>query len=196
MTLSSSQPAVPIQRIGLLTVAYSAAYLGAAWLDLATTALALTRSGASEGNVYATDAHAYAAIKAWLITAAGGIVVVAFLLFGALNAGRVGEIWLSRPMRSFARFYVNPFAPAVIDRSPLHALSWAVAFVPLRLLAAANNVLIWKTGTAPLGWLVGVASNATTPLVGFWLVMGTLYCLLAVAAAPMAARLIRWLRQA
>jgi hypothetical protein len=61
----------------------------------------------------------------------------------------------------------------------------------LRLLAAGNNVLICYYGTAPLGRLVGVASRYTSPAIGFWLVLGPLFYLLAIALSPLAAVLIR-----
>jgi len=81
-----------------------------------------------------------------------------------------------------------------MDRSPLHMLSFVIAFVPLRLLAAANNLLIHYYGTAPLGRLVGLVSRQTSPAAGFWLVMGTVFYLLGFASGPAAARLIIWLR--
>jgi hypothetical protein len=197
MTTSSPEviSSVSMRRILLLAGLYALAYLAASWLDLWTTGLALTRPGASEGNVYATTGAAYISTKAWLITGVGGAVVEAFLLFAALNAGRVAETWLRRPVRSFAKLYVNPFAAGVIDRSPLQAMCFVIAFVPLRLLAAANNTMIWETGRAPLGELIGRASNATTPLIGFWAVMAPLFYLLAFACAPAAVRVIRWLRR-
>ncbi len=49
---------------------------------------------------------------------------------------------------------LNPWSKAVIDRPPLHALSYAIPFVALRLLAAANNLLISACGLAPPGSLV------------------------------------------
>ena len=183
------------RRTALLAIAYALAFVFAAWLDLSTTALALTRAGASEGNVYATTADGYAAARAWLITGLGGVVVEGYLLFGALNAGKAAEVWLQRPIRSFAKFYINPFARGVIDRSPIHALSFVIAFVPLRMLAALNNIAIYATGDAPLGRLVGYAGRLTTPTIGFWLVMGTLFYLLAFGVSPIAASLIRWLRR-
>jgi hypothetical protein len=183
------------RRAAILTLVYCALFILAAWLDLATTALALTRHGFSEGNVYATSGNDYDAARAWLISGAGGLMILGFLIFGLMNQAKVAETWLRQPIRSFGKFYINPFASGVIDRSPLHMLSFVIAFVPLRLLAALNNLLIFGFGVAPIGWLVGRASRLTTPTIGFWLVLGTLFYGLAFAASPVAARLIRWTRE-
>jgi hypothetical protein len=74
--------------------------------------------------------------------------------------------------------------------------SFAIAVPVLRLLAAGNNLLIYQYGTGPLGWLVGVASRHTSPTIGFWLVLGPLFCLLAVAFAPLAAYVLSQFKQA
>jgi hypothetical protein len=132
-------------------VYYLLAYFCASYLDLATTALAVRRPDVHERNVFAVDAQGYAPTRAWLITAAGAIVMEAFLLFGIRHAVKVDEIWLRRPIRSFAKFYVSPWSKNVIDRSPLHMLSFAMAFVVLRVLAAANNFLLYEYGFGPLG---------------------------------------------
>jgi hypothetical protein len=113
-----------------------------------------------------------------------------------MAASQVSELWLSHPIRSFAKLYINPWSRAVRDRAPLHMLSFVLAFVPLRVLAAANNILIAETGSAPLGRLVGVASRATSPTIGFWLVLGPLFYALAIGVFPVAARIIRWLKPA
>ncbi|MEI9990543.1 MAG: hypothetical protein WDN01_16710 [Rhizomicrobium sp.] len=192
MGLSSSRQRT--RRIVAVLGLYALAYLFASWLDLFTTALALVRPEASEGNIYATGAAGYVSAKAWLITVAGGIAIEACLLWAILAAGTVTQHWLAHPIRSFARPYVNPWSRRVRDRSPLHMASFVIAFVPLRVLAALNNVAIAATGTAPLGRLVGLASRATTPAIGFWLVLGPLFYLLAILLAPLAARLIVWVR--
>src|SRR5437588_476418 len=84
-----------------------------------------------------------------------------------------------RAVASFAKFYVNPFARGVADRSALHLLSFVLAFPVLRLLAAGNNLMIWRTGTGPLGWLIGKLSHVTSPTLAFWLVMAPSFYLLA-----------------
>ena len=156
-----------MRRIVSLSVAYLFAYLVAGYLDLYTTILALRRPGTSEGNVYSTSGHDYVANKAWLITAAGAVFIEAFLLFGALNAQRVSAHWLRHPVRSFGKLYVRFWSKKVMDRSPLHMLSFVIAFVPLRLFAAANNLLIYHYGTGPLGRLIGVLSHRTSLVVAF-----------------------------
>jgi hypothetical protein len=184
-----------MRRIVIFSLLYLLAYVVASYLDLHTTILALQRPGTSEGNVYATTGQDYVSTKAWLITAAGAVFIEAFLLFGALNARRVSEHWLRHPIRSFGKFYVIFWSRKLMDRSPLHMISFVIAFVPMRLLAAANNILIYYYGTAPLGRLIGLLSQRTSPTAAFWLVMGTLFYLLAFACAPLAARLIVWLRR-
>jgi len=194
MAVSNTDLRISFRRAAWLLGLYALAYLVASWLDLSTTALALHRPEASEGNVYATDAAGYVSAKAWLITIAGGLVVGAFLIWSIFAAGAVTDVWLANPIRSWAKFYVNPWSRGVRDRSPLHMMSFVIAFVPLRLIAALNNILIASTGTAPLGKLVGLASRATSPTIGFWIVLAPLFYVLAIAAAPVAARLIIWLR--
>jgi len=68
----------------------------------------------------------------------------------------------------------------------------------VRTIAApgrGDNLLIYRYGTGPLGRLVGIVSNHTSPTFGFWLVLGPLFCLLAVAFSPLAAFLIRRFQQ-
>jgi hypothetical protein len=175
---------------------YAIAYLVASWLDLTTTALALQRPEASEGNVYSTGAAGYVAFKAWLITIVGGLAIGACLAWSIIASGAVEAKWLVHPIRSWGKIYVNPWARAVRDRSPLHMMSFVIAFVPLRLIAALNNAVIASTGTAPLGRLVGLASRATSPTLGFWLVLGPLFYLCAIAVTPIAVHLTIWLRRA
>jgi hypothetical protein len=193
MSANASRP--PLSRIAALAAIYAVAYLAAAALDLKTTLMALERSGVSEGNVYASGAAGYDVARAWLITLAAGVVIEGFLLFGALNAGKVADRWLQRPVRSFAKFYINPFARSVIDRSPLHALAFVLAFPLLRVLASGNNLIIWAGQTAPLGSLIGMVSRATAPTIAFWAVMAPLFYLVTFACAPPAASVIRWLRR-
>lgn len=145
----------------------------------------------ADGNVYGVGDEGYSSAKAWTITAAGALFILPFLVFGLLAARRVSPMWLQRPIRSFARFYINPFSRKVIDRSPLHMLSFVIAFPVLRLLAAGNNWLISETGTGPIGWLVGQVSIATNPTLGFWLVLGPLFYLLAFACSPFAVFVLR-----
>lgn len=183
-----------MRRVISLSLIYLTAYFIVSYLDLRTTLLALQRPGTTEGNVYSTSGHNYIATKAWLITVAGAVFIEAFLLFGALNARRVADHWLRHPLRSWGKFYVLFWSRRVMDRSPLHMLSFVIAFVPLRLLAAANNLLIYYSGTAPLGRLIGLLSHRMSLMAAFWLVMGGLFYLLAFLCAPAAARLIIWLR--
>ena len=196
MNMSSFPGRTFYTRATLLIGLYAVAYLVASWLDLTTTTLALRQPTATEGNVYATTGEGYAASQAWLITIAGGLAIGACLAWSIFASRAVAERWLAHPIHSWARFYVNPWAAASRDPSPLHMMSFVIAFIPLRLIAALNNILIAGTGTAPLGKLVGVASRATSPVIGFWLVLGPLFYLAAIAASPVAARVMTWLRSA
>jgi hypothetical protein len=184
-----------VRRVALVSLIYLVAYFVAAYLDLSTTVLALQQPGTTEGNVYSTDEKTYSSAAAWMITGIASPVILAFLIFGLVNARHVSQRWLEHPVRSFGKFYIIPWRKKILDRSPLHMVSFALAFPALRLLAAGNNLLIYEYGTAPLGWLVGIAAKHTSPAIGFWLVLGPLFCLLAVAFAPLAAYVIRRFRQ-
>lgn len=178
-------------RVAAFLLLYLAVYGIVSWADLFTTNLALQQPNTVEGNVYAVGEEGYSAAKAWVITAIGALFIVPFLLFGLLAAPHVSPRWLQHPIRSFGKLYFNPFSQDVIDRSPLHMLSFVLAFPLLRLLTAGNNWLISETGTGPIGWLVGRVSNATNPTVGFWLVLGPLFYLLAFACSPPAVFVLR-----
>ena len=65
--------------------------------------------------------------------------IVGSLLFGLLNARHVSQRWLQHPEHSFGKFYIIPWRKKVLDRSPLHMASFAIAFVPLRLLAGGTT---------------------------------------------------------
>jgi hypothetical protein len=192
--MSTTRSPIRLPIAGWLLGAYAVAYLFASWLDLMTTAMALHRPEASEGNVYATSGGGYVPAAAWLITFAGGVAFEACLIWSIITSDNVADRWLDHPIRSFAKLYVNPWSRRVRDRAPLHVMSFAIGFVLLRLLAALNNLLIAGTGTAPLGRFVGLASRATTPTIGFWLVIAPLFYILAIAVSPAASRIIAAMR--
>lgn len=180
-------------RLGLLGT-YLAAFLAASYLDLWTTGQALHHAGVSESNVYATSAGLYSASRAWLITAAGGAVMASLFAFGLRNAALVSETSLDHPLRSFSKFYLNPWSRRFIDRSPLHAISFALAFVLLRLLAAANNSVLMAGGVGPLGAAVRWVGRLTSPASGFVLTIGIVSVGLSVLLSPTAAALVRRVR--
>ncbi|MEO2090164.1 MAG: hypothetical protein ABGY75_11785 [Gemmataceae bacterium] len=186
--------AATLRRLLLATGLYVVAYLLVSYADLYTTGLALRQPGTVEGNVYATGADGYSSVKAWGITALGLLFIGGCLVWCLVQSRHVSEPCLWHPVRSFGKLYVLPWRRHVLDRSPLHMLSFVLAFPLLRLLAVGNNLMIHELGTGPIGWLVGVASNHTTPAVGFWLVLGPLFYLLAIGVSPLAAHLIRWYR--
>lgn len=181
-------------RVIVLLIVYAAAYFLAGWLDIHTTVLALTRPEATEGNVLATTPNGYESVRAWLITGLGFAVIAACLIWSAVKSPKVAHIWLTHPVRSFAKIYINPLGRSVRDRAPLHMMCFVVAFVPLRALAAANNLLIWKFGTGPLGYLIGVLSHQMGLILSFWLVMGPCFYAVAIACAPLSAGIMRWVQ--
>lgn len=179
------------QRLWLFLAAYLLAYFAASYLDLATTALGLQRPGATEKNVFATDsAGVYLPTRAWALTLGGAVMMIWCILFAARHSPAVDDRWLRRPMRSYTKHYVNPWSRAALDVSPLHMLSLALAFVVLRLAAAANNLSIHLGGPGPMGELIKWLSGYTSPLVGFVTVAVGSFVLLTVLISPLAARIV------
>lgn len=177
-------------RIAIAASGYLLFYFVASFLDLWTTILALKASGAHEGNVFTTSGQAYLLERASIVTLGGAIVMAACVVFAVVYAPRAEEVWLRHPMRSFAHFYLNPWAPGVIVKSPIHMLSVALGFAVLRLLAAANNLLIHFFGIAPIGEPIDWIAKRSSPLVGFAAVMIPLFYLLAIVLSPLAAKLV------
>jgi hypothetical protein len=190
MSSQSSLAGSRRSHLAVVLAAYLLAYFIASFLDLSTTSLALQGSGAHEGNVFATNAQAYRSSKAWVITLAGGLVMAGCVGFGFRNAPRVEEVWLRHPVRSFGLFYLNPWASAAIGRSPIHMLSVAIAFAALRVMAAANNLMIYFCGFAPIGAPIEWISRRSSAAVGFVAVLVPLFYLLAIAVSPAAAKLV------
>ena len=176
-------------KTALSVVLYVAGYMVASSLDLWTTELAV-RAGGHEANVYMTNAGIFDSAKAWTMTVVGGILMGWMFAFGIRNINHVSARWLRHPVRSFFRLYINPWTKSVIDRSPLHAVSYAVAFVFLRLLAAGNNLLIVMGSTGPIGAAVLAVGRSTSPEVGLVVVVGAIYVALAVVLSPFIARFV------
>lgn len=188
-------PASPLKTL-VLSLMFVAAYLCASWLDLATTALALARPGTAEANAFVVRDGVYDAAIAWLVTALGGLVVTAYFAFGVHNLHRMSPHWLAHPLRSFFNVWSNPlmsipWPASVIDRSPVHAISVAVAFVALRLVAAVNNALIATVGDGPLSFAIRQAGQHTSPIGAVILVVWVCYVVLMLIAAPEIARRMR-----
>ncbi len=190
----SRTDAIAGRKIVAGMAAFIVVYAAVSWLDLTTTVLALGHAGATEGNTYATDASVYLQGRALLITLAGAAMIGACFLWSALTANRIAGEWLDRPLASFGRFYINPFSPVTLDRSPLHMLSYVIAFAVLRVLAAGNNLMIAAIGWGPLGALIGMLTRHMPATFAFWIVLGPLYVVLAIAVSPVAAALARWFR--
>ncbi len=93
-------------------------------------------------------------------------------------------------MRSFAHCYLNPWAPAAIGKSPIQMLSLAIAFAALRLLAAANNLMIHFFGVAPIGAPIEWIAKRSSPLVGFAVVIVPLFYVLSIMMSPVAAKIV------
>lgn len=187
---------IRFNRSFLLALVYLLAYLLASGFDHWTTALALERSGATEANVFATSAGAYAPVQAVGLTVIGAIVLLSCIVFASVHADRVAIEWLRHPVRSFKKFYVFPWSSAVINRSPIHLLSFAFALPPVRLIAGANNFLIAEYGVGPVGSVIKAVSAYTSTLVSVLVVVGAIFIFLALALSPVAARAIIWLRGA
>ncbi len=177
-----------------VAVIYLVLYGFASYCDLATTSLVLTQTHHHEGNVFVTRGHAYQAGVSLMVTLGGALFMVACVVAAMQNAARVSERWLAEPIRSFAHMYVNPFTPRALAYSPIHLLSFALAFIPLRLLAAVNNALIFAFGIAPLGAPIEWIARRSSPVFGFVAVIVPVFYVLAVAMAPVAARVLRLLR--
>ena len=187
----SALPKALRKRVLAFTAVYMAAYLIGSYLDLATTSLGLRRPGVYEKNVFATTAGVYVSGKAWALTAVGAVVMTACIWFAARNAGKVSDNWLRHPVRSFGKLYINPWAKNAIDVSPLHTLSLAIGFVFLRVLAAANNLLVYFYGFGPMGELIKAVAARTSPVAGFCIVASLVFVLIMVAASPLAAKVVR-----
>jgi hypothetical protein len=173
---------------------YLLSYFAASSLDLWTTALVLRTPGGYEANVYVAPGQNYHALNAWAVTLAAGGVMAALFAFGVANANLVSRQWLREPVRSLRKAYLNPFSRKLIDRSPLHAMAWALAFIVLRLLAALNNWMIAAGTVGPIGKLLSAVAMVTSPAVSFVVVAGGLFILLMVVMLPVAARLMMFLR--
>ena len=183
---------VGAQRLVTFIALYFAAYLAASYVDLGSTSLGLQRPGVTEKNLFATDAAGtYLPAQGWLLTLGGAVVLLLCILLAFRNARRVDERWLRHPLQSFGKLYANPFSSTGLSVAPLHALSFALAFVVLRLLAGANNLLVYYYGWGPIGQTIKWLSNATSPLIGFCVVVFSLFAVTLVAMAPLAARVIR-----
>jgi hypothetical protein len=178
------------KRVLVFIVFYILAYVIASYLDLATTSLGLQRPGVSEKNVFATTAQGYSTKRAWIITAGGAVIMTACILFAVRHSASVEERWLHHPIRSFGKFYLNPWSKSAITVSPLHMLSLVIAFALLRVLAAANNLSVYWFGFGPMGALMKGLAARTSPLVGFCLVAFSSFLLTMLASAPLAARVI------
>jgi len=173
----------------LVVTLYLLFYFLASFLDHSTTSLALQSSGAHEGNVVSSS-QGYVSTRAWAITVIAAFLLAGCVAFAVRHADRTEEIWLQHPVRSFGLFYVNPWAGTAMGRSPIHMLSFALAFPLLRILAAVNNLMIHFYGVAPIGTPIEWIAKRSSPLVGFVVVLVVLFYLLAIAVSPIAARLI------
>lgn len=187
--------AKPLSRtiVAALTILFGAAYLGASFLDLWTTQLALADPRAAEGNPFAVVQDSYSAGRAWIYTAVVGPILLAYVCYGLANLHRVSDATLRNPLRSYVQFrswigltvLLSLYFVPRSDRAALHMLSAAVAFVVLRLLAAANNAMIALWGDGFLAASMRPAISAIGSLGAFILVIGGLYVVLIVATAKL-----------
>jgi len=169
---------------------YLPLYAIASYLDLWTTHLALSAAGTHEGNAFVTNGQVYLTTQAWIITIIGGVLMIGCVVFAAAYANRMDGQWLSQPMSSFKKIYLNPWSREAMTVSPLHALSLAMGFALLRIFAAINNTLIYYYGFAPIGGLIDRVAQRTSEMAAFVIVLLPLFYLLAMAVSPLAARII------
>jgi hypothetical protein len=187
-----------------MTVIYAAAYVGASFLDLWTTHLALQQSHAAEGNPFAVIDGDYSANQAWIYAAIVGPILIAYAAYGAANIHLVADTWLRRPLCSYAKFggwvgltvlFSLYFVPRS-DRGALHSLSAAIAFVALRLLATMNNAMIATMGDGFLAAALRPVISAIGPLWAFIVVICGLYAGLTLLTAKILGSLMAALREA
>ncbi len=184
-------------NLRLVLAIYLAFYLAASWCDLASTELGLQRPGTSEKNVFAVGPEGeFDAAKAWLLTIGGAAILGACVAFAVARAEAMDPRWLRQPVRALAQFHLNPFSQKGLAVAPLQLLSLAVAYPLLRMIAAANNVLVYWTGFGPMGALMKVVAAETSPLIGFALVAISAFVLVLIVIAPLAARLLQSWRAA
>jgi hypothetical protein len=184
------------RRILLLAALYLLTYLIAGFFDLSTTELALHKANAHEGNVFVTNGNVYGNATAWFITLGGAVIMVGCVIFALRNAPRVQDAWLRHPARSFRKFYINPWSDDALAFSPLHMLSFALAFVIFRLLAAGNNLMIAFYGVAPIGLPIEWIAQHSSPLLGFALVVFPIFYILAITISPLSVRILERARRA
>lgn len=182
-----------LKIVAALTILYGAAYLGASFLDLWTTQLALRDPRAAEGNPFAVVQDSYSAGQAWIYTAVVGPILLAYVGYGLAKLHRVSDATLRNPLRSYAQFrswigltvLLSLYFVPRSDRAALHTLSAAVAFVVLRLLAAANNAMIAHWGDGFLAASMRPAISTIGSLGAFILVICGLYVALIMATATL-----------
>jgi hypothetical protein len=184
------------KRLIIFVAAYLTAYFVASWMDLSTTSVGLTQPGVSEKNVLAVTSEGYSSKNAWLLTAAGAVILTACILESFRNSHRVAEHWLKYPVRSFGKLYFNPWSEEAIKFTPIHFLSLAIAFLLLRMLAALNNLAVILYGFGPMGELMEMVASKTSPLIGFITIGFFFFIIVTLAVAPFAAKVIRsWRHQ-
>ena len=179
-----------LRRLVLAVILYLVLYSLAAFLDLSTTMIALSRSGAHEGNSFVSNGQSYLPARALIVNLAGAVVMTACVIFSVNHAQQVETKWLDHPVASFGKIYLNPWSAGASGVSPLHMLSMAIAFLAMRVVAAANNLLIYFYGFAPIGALITGMARHTSELVAFAVVIISLFYLLAIAVSPIAAKLL------
>lgn len=171
---------------------YLTFYFIASWADLASSELAQQRPGTSEKNVFAVGSEGKFDIgRGWALTFGGAAILGACVAFAVMKAEAMDPRWLQRPIRALGKFHLNPFSQEGLRVAPLQLLCLAIAFPPLRVLAGANNMLLYWTGVGPFGALMKALAAATSPLIGFAVVGMFAFLLMMVFVAPFAARLLQ-----
>lgn len=166
------------------------AYLGASFLDLWTTEIALLAPRAREGNPAATTDGLYSATKAWLVTTAGGIVLGYMVIFSLQRAHLVPDRWLRHPVKALLRPTLFPWMDRDKGRTALNCLSYALAFPLLRVAAAANNAMIGYGMEGFISYAVMKLAVFVPVLTATIAVILAMYALLVILMAPVAKRAI------
>ena len=184
----------PWGRIGAVLLIYMVLYVLGAAFDLWTTTLALQRPDIHEGNIAATTDGAFDLWRAISWNIAGGALLGVCVTSSLFFAPKVAPRWLEAPRRSFAHLYVLPWRARHLAYTPIHMLSYAFAFILLRVIAGSNNALLATGHTGILSWPIRQLAGYTGELTAVVSIVSLLYVGLTLAIAPTAAATLRWAR--
>jgi len=172
---------------GMFLVAYALASTA----DLATTVAAVQVPGIKEGNVAATSNGAFDLSKALFATVVGGAFLALCFGWALRRAEHVDARWLAHPIRSFANVYLAPWREKHLGYSPIHMVSFCLAFCVTRVLAAINNYQLSQGDVGFLAAGIRRTASVTNEKAAVVVVVLGLYAALTLVMAPMAARILQ-----